>query len=602
LNRLCLAGWLVLQLWSSAPASAAEIKLDFLMDSDPELMLPESIQEIPPNLQALWIQALDRSLDASLGEQEQVGRIDMQRMAAETIARAHQHGIPGLNEAIPRLEQILVAETSHAAARFAAARALIVLDSRASAEKLLTASQAYGSDLRQLVEPALATWDFGAAKQVWIDRLASAETGPRDLILAMRGLGIVREPSVLPSLLSITGDPTRNADIRLEAAAAAGLIAESGLETDAERLAGSSGTSELVNQLCAVRLLSRQADEASRKLLIDLAGRKQPAVAAAALARLNEIDPALVLPLADAAIQNSDAEVRRQGAVSLLRLPAVERIPSIAKLLADPHPGLRREISAGLYELAQQPELNDPIRTAAMEVLTADRWQGQEQAAMLLGALAHQPAATRLVELQESPRVEVRLPAAWALRKIADPATIPALISHATRLTTFRQNGELAGLDEQVAHLLEALGVLQATDSTSLLMQYVPKRVSRNDLSRGSAIWALGRINAGQRNAEIETALSERIRDFEPQPSERLLIKQMSAISLGRIQAAEEAPMMRDFATTLSKETAAGANAVALKRLELALIWAVKQLTGEELPPAKPLVASQMSWFLEPVP
>ena len=221
---------------------------------------------------------------------------------------------------------------------------------------------------------------------------------------------------------------------------------------------------------------------------------------------------------------------------------------------------------------------------------------------MLLGALAHQPAATRLVELQESPRVEVRLPAAWALRKIADPATVPALISHATRLTTLRQNGELAGLDEQVAHLVEALGVLQATDATPLLMRYVPKSVNRNDLSRAAAIWALGKIYAGQRNAEIEQALSERIRDFEPQPSERLIVKQMSAVALGRMKAAEEAPMMRDFAKTLSSEAAAGANAEASKRLELALIWAVKQLTGEELPAAKPLVAGQVSWFLEPVP
>jgi HEAT repeat protein len=310
----------------------------------------------------------------------------------------------------------------------------------------------------------------------------------------------------------------------------------------------------------------------------------------------------LVLPLAETAIQSSDPEVRRQGAVSMLRLPTVERISPLGKLLADPHPGLRREVSAGLYQLAEQSELSEPIRTTAMDVLTGDRWQGQEQASMLLGALAHQPAAARLVELQESPRVEVRLPAAWALRKVAVPDTIPALIAHAQRLTEFRQNGEQAGLDEQVALLFEALGVLQASEAQALLMRYVPKNVNRNDLSRAAAIWALGRVNAGKRDSELESALSERIRDFEPQPSERLIVKQMSAIALGRMKASEEAPMLRDYATSLNTEAVAAANAVSTKRLELALIWAVKELTGEELPPAKPLIASQISWFLEPLP
>ena len=41
---------------------------------------------------------------------------------------------------------------------------------------------------------------------------------------------------------------------------------------------------------------------------------------------------------------------------------------------------------------------------------------------MLLGTLGHQPAANRLVELLESPRLEIMVTAAWALgRRILAP-------------------------------------------------------------------------------------------------------------------------------------------------------------------------------------
>lgn len=572
-------------LGSVPPAAHAEIKPDFLMDSDPKLQLPKPVKNFDPNLTALWMEALKRP------------EIDMQRMAAETIARAHLRGFPDLAKAVPRLEEILLADASHPAARFAAARALIVLESRDLSDKLFEASQTYGTDLRQLIEPALAVWDNASAKAVWIERLGSAETRPRDLILAVRGLGKVREQSTLPGLLSITNDLTRNSSVRLEAASSAGKIAETGLEQDAKRLARNARTPLFVNQLCAIRLLAHHSSEGAKQLLIELASHDEPAVAAAALQRLNEIDYSLVLPLAETAIRNSDPQVRRQGAMCLLRIPAVSHIAPLSQLLADPHPGLRREVCEGLYELSEKPGFSEPILDAAMRVLAGDKWQGHEQAALLLGTLEHKPAADRLVELLESPRVEVRIPAVWALRKVAVPKTIPALIDQARRLTERRRNENQPGLDEQVAHLFEALGVLRAKDAMPLLLEYVPKTWAQK-LSRGAAFWAIGRLKEGTRDAKLEAALAERILDFEPSPSEKIIVKEMSAIALGRMQAVDQAKMMRQYAMGDYIEE----RLVVQGRLKLALGWAIRELTGEELPPPKPLTVSQGSWFLEPLP
>ncbi|MEO2032203.1 MAG: hypothetical protein ABGZ35_08965, partial [Planctomycetaceae bacterium] len=159
--------WLAACVGWAAPVVSAGIEPDFLMDSDPELRIPQPVKDFNPELAVLWMKALERL------------EIDMQRMAAETIARAHEYGIPDLIKAVPRLEEILLAEASHPAARFAAARALIVLESHDSSDKLFEASQAYGADLRQLVEPALATWGNALAKTVWIERIGTAETRPR---------------------------------------------------------------------------------------------------------------------------------------------------------------------------------------------------------------------------------------------------------------------------------------------------------------------------------------------------------------------------------------------------------------------------------------
>lgn len=584
--RICFRSLLLARLFvllfclsDASPTVRAGIELDYLMDSDPDLPAPEPVEDFNPAMSALWMEALARP------------EIDFQRMAAETIARAHQFGIPNLARAVPRLEAILLDDASHPAARYAAVRALVVLDSQSSAEKLFQASQSFGADLRQLIEPALAAWGDSSAKTIWTARLGSSETRYRDLILAIRSLGQLRDPSALPDLIKMIGDTTRTPDCRIEAATAAGLIAENNLESIAERLAQNTTAPPFVDQVCALRLLSRHESEAAQQLLIDLASHHEPVVAGGALRRLNEIDFSLVLPLTEVAVHHSDPEVRRQGAICLLERPAVDRIGPLSQLLTDPHPGLRREVCEGLLRLADDPELEGPIRDAAMRVLSGDSWEGQEQAALLLGSLEYKPAADRLIELLTSPRAEVSVTVAWALRKVAVESAIPAMIEQATRLTEQGQHDSKPGISEQICHLFEALAVLNAQDATPLMLQYVPKKGGWR-LPRGAAIWALGRLNSGVRNPEIESALADRIMDFDPQPSETKLVKEMSAIALGRMQAVDQVPMLRRYANS---------NGVHL-RLDLALGWAVKELTGEELPPPEPLPIDQGSWFLEPLP
>ena len=570
--------WLGVSLCCTSQAMFAAIDPDFLMDSDPQLGVPQPVASFNPALKTLWMSALERP------------EIDMQRMAAETIARAHEHGMPDLIETVPELEKILLAESSHPAARFAAARALIVLQSRNSAAKLFDASKVSGADFRQLIEPALARWDYPPARAIWQDRLDAPETNRRDLILAMRGLAQVREQAALPKLMSCAGDLTDSSDIRLEAATAVGQIADTGLEQSANRLAHDTRTPYFTNQLCAIRFLARHHSEAARQLLIELARHEEPVVAATSLSRLNEIDSELVLPLVESALKSRDPHVRMQGATAYLRLPSVDRIGPLCELLADPHPRVRQVVSEGLLLLSEDPEFHDSICGGAFQVLAGNRWQ--TESVLLLGELEYKPAANRLVELLESPRPEVMVAAAWALRKVAAPETIPALIDKASRQTEHRKHETTPGLDEQVAHLFEGLGVLKAMDAAPVMRQYIPKEHYIGDHSRGAAIWAIGRLKEGTRDSRLEDELSERIRDFADKQPETPRVKRMCVIALARMNAADQSPLLRGMVSRTQRPI----------ELAVTLRWAVKQLTGEELPPPEPLSIEQGNWFLEPIP
>jgi HEAT repeat protein len=569
---------LLLLVSISAPLPA-QWAPDFLMEKDPEFHDLPQLKEFSSDFREIWAQALERS------------EADYQRMAAATVARAHEYGFPELIQLAPRLEKILAAAESHPAARYAAGHALIVVDSRDSAAELFEAGQRYGSDLRQLVEPALARWDFTPARAIWLARLESPRTFPRDLILALRGLGHVRDNSALSAILELATDPLEPAHIRLEAATAAGEISDSGLEQKADHLARDRRSNPLVNRLCAVRLLVRHTSAEARRVLLDLAADANPSLVAAALERLNAIDPELVVPLAAKAMQNTDAQVRRAGAFAYLHRPSPDRVKPLARLLADDHPTVREEVAEGLYRLAAKPELGEAIRTQTMQILTGDRWQGQVQAMLVLGKLEYKPAADRLVQLLESERADVMIHAAWALRKVAVAETVPPLIDRAKRQTERRRKESPPGLDEQVAHLFEAIGVLKAGDAAPLLAEYIPKTIVMGKRSRDAALWAIGRLNEGKRNPELEEQLADRLLDFDPMRPERAFVKQMCAIALARMHAVERAPMLRGVLAKVDGPT----------QLAIALRWTLKKLTGDELPPPKPSVVNPGTWFLEPV-
>ncbi len=575
---------LILALLLESTASAENrIIPDFEIDHDPEIRVPAPVKILSDRQKALWQEALSRP------------EADLQRMAADAIGRAHAAGFPDMSTAVSGLVVVLTAPASHPAARLAAARTLIMLDANVTAPQMADCSEKYGADLRQIVEPALAAWNYTPYRAVWHARLTKNGVRHRDLILAIRCLTAAKDNSQMAALLNLVHDRFQTPDVRLEAGQAAGLLQETGLESDARRLLAGEQEIPLVNRLCAARLMTRHGGAVGQTLLTDLAIDVEPAVAVIALRRLIEIDAQLVLPMAEKAMQNDDAKIRQCGADACLLAPDPERVTSVARLLDDPYPAVRASVRDALYDLAQRrPDQDEPIRQAATRMLAGDRWRGLEQAALLLAALDHRPVADRLVELLEYGRPEVFIAAAWALKKLAVRETLPAILDKARRQSANRRKGspDPTSLDAQTAHLFEALGRMKYAPADPLLREYIPKD-KMWVLSRSSAIWSLGLLHEGTPDEPLAVQLMERIADDGGimDPPEMGPVKMMGAVSIARMQAVSQVPALRKRIIP----------AITPDRMGMTMRWALMELTGERIPAPAPAKSGKAHWFLEPL-
>jgi HEAT repeat protein len=566
---------------ASASVARAGIRPDFEMDRDPELHVPAKIDVFSSRLKPLWLEALKRP------------EADMQRMAADAIGRGHLAGVADMTDAVPRLVEIVIASETHPVARLAAAQALISLGAKVAAPQLAETSEHFGADLRQIVEPALAKWGYEPIRGVWLNRLTTPATRRRDLLLAIDGLAMAGDKSAVAALLEHVHDILRTPDVRSAAARAAALIQDQGLEGDAERLIAGPAPVPLLDRLCAVRLLARHSGEDSQKLLSQFALDAEPAVAIVALTRLIEVAAQRVVPIAETAMRNADPLVRQRGAEAYVLFPDARRVAVLAPLLDDPHPEVRGAVQDWLFELQHRPELADPVLSALTELLAGDGWRGVEQAALILGAVGHRPAAPRLVTLLESTRPEVGIAAAWALKRLALPETLPALLDKARRQTEIRSKGvgEIpGGIDQQTAHLIETFGLMKYAPAEPLLVQYIPKRYNFGMYSRSAAIWSLGHLHEGAPDESLARQLLARAIDDGP-PSEFVPVRAMAAVSIGRMKALSPVPALQKYIGGKPPATSYG----------VAIRWALMEITGEFVPEPDPALAAKKKWFLEPL-
>jgi HEAT repeat protein len=567
----------------------SEGRLDEIIDSPmystPQLPAPREVIEFPEGAIPLWLKALERP------------EADMRCKAADAIALAQRRGMKGLETTVAPLIAAIDRADQHPAVRLALAHALIALDARQAAPSLFKLLNDSPSDLRNLIEPALARWEHRPARALWLARLGDPAAGPRTLVLAIRGLAALRETAAGARLLEMVHSAHLPSSVRLEAARALGSLRNTGLEKDAERLAADASPRGLVARLAAASLLSEHRSETAIHLLQRLAQDSEPALASLAASRLLAIDPRHGLAVLDSLLASPDATVRAAGVAVLARLPSEKHIQLLSDRLDDPDPGLRIQVRFLLRELAGKKEFHDTVIAQTSRQLKTAKWRALEQATILLTQLDHKPAADRLVELLEFTRPEVFVAAAWGLRNLAVPETLPAVMKYVDARSRVLRTplNQLARLpvemiDHQLSQLNQFLGMKKYQKADPILRRFIPYAVFSE--CRAAAIWALGMIFEGTPVPALTGPLDQRLNASSTIPPEFPQVRGMSAITLARLQAREALPSLRKFFPDKKPTVDLVNNACG---------WAIERLTGEAMPPAKTIPKPLPGWFLVPM-
>jgi HEAT repeat protein len=556
----------------------------------PNLPMPEVVAA-HSGAKELWLKALARP------EKEYKCR------AAEAIALAHRHGIKDLEFTIAPLREELARANQHPAVSLAVADALIEMDARDAAPHLLQLAESGDSDLRNLIEPALARWDFGPARTLWLARLGERTARPHSLILGIQALALVREEKAAEPLQELVRRNDVSGLVRLEAARALGQLRAEGLEKDAERLVAEVGARGIGARLAAVALLAKHQSDESVRLLQQLAKDPDPTVTGHAVVRLIEIDAKHALANLESLLGHADANLRKLAVEILRREATPERVHQLAARLDDFDPEVRKNARQALLALAGKPEFRERVLAEAGSVLAGNQWRGLEQAALLLGQLDHKPVAPRLVELLTFESPHVYIAAAWGLRKLAVAETLPKVVDYVEakqrklRAEADHPNSSFVLFDHQLAQLNQFIGSAKYKSADKVLREFIPRmeKPMKNAIcqeSRAAAIWALGMIHEDVTIPELVPVLEARLNDVMSLPREDSRVCRMAAVTLGRMKANEALSSLKRYCKDQKPS---------LDPITNACGWAIEQITGQVMQPPEPIREDQRErFFLTP--
>ncbi len=308
--------------------SAIDDAIDSPMYHEPRVPDAHAVKAFPEGLAPLWIAALGRP------------EAESKCQAALAIALAHRQGMKELDTAIPALRRELDRYDVNPEVALALAKALVALDARQSAPRLLQLLSNDAGSLAEIVDPALARWNYEPARAAWRTRLDQRPITRRTL-LAIQSLALVHDNGANPRLRELALARDIAPAVRLQAARALAVIRTSGSEADAKSLTADHSPAGLTDRLVAVSLLKRHNSPEAIKQLLAFAVDAEPAIATIALTRLIEIDSKLIEPVLDRVLGSDDAEVRKRAVEVLSRNPTDQHLRQLGICLSDSHPDVR---------------------------------------------------------------------------------------------------------------------------------------------------------------------------------------------------------------------------------------------------------------------
>lgn len=531
---------------------------------------PQPLQhawELSPNFGDVW--SMTKPARSYFVNVENLDSSDteLRLITAQLICLNHdKDGFKGGDRAIELLMARLKSNSEPLLVRRVMVSAVCLLDDGTHAASLWEIARD-DMDMRATVARALAKWKKPIALEYWRERVRSPATNSFDLAFALEGLASVGTAEDRQTLVSCMRSNTVSESNRVLASLALGATNASGMNGLAEELLAS----ELVDRYTlAANLLRHHSDEESlSKLLVIMNSGPNTArriVAEAIAAHF----PQKAIELAPGWTTDSDNNLRRLALVVLKGINSTEATKLQATLLGDTNVEVRNLAREQLLGIAQG-DMRSVVDACVSEQLESSNWRGIEQSVILSTQLRDRSRCDTFVRLLDHPQAEVYMHAGWGLMELADtPEILERIQKYCEPITDQLEQGTKIGEKAEtirLSFLLETLGKNHVSSAVPMLKRYIPKQDFRmGNLSRASAIWALGKIEKDTDDPALRGQLRERIQDLASMTPENYLVGYACMLALG------------EFGYKDSRETLVKTGAMRPNPLGYAVEWAVEKI------------------------
>ncbi len=517
----------------------------------------------------------------------------------EALAQAGRAKFPGLTLFMATLENFAAGRAEKPVLRQSAVQALAAINNPSAAPALLQAEKRGGVDVALAADRALVRWHYQPAVQWWRSRLLNRHVAALVEISAITSIANMPAPQAISQLRQLVLNASTDIRIRLAAARALARLHAKGVVGMANKLPGEHLPDAMEPDLIAVWLVSDGHNAPQQNILSTLARNKNLAVRVIAVRCLLRANWHALTPDTQTLAQARNSTIRILAA----RLARREKnVAVLARLLNDVRRPVRWYARDALVRLGRQTHLDATTEHVLMKLLTVDHPRQQRQAALALGMLNYRPAAGALLRLlREKLHPGVRLGALVALRRLAVPDTLAPLFIYAKHDAAIsrRMAGpnkrvqaatakEFRICNDELAQLLQLFGKTRYRSASALLAKFIPKKSPYGTTARAAAIWALGKINAGDKHSPLVGLFQGRLADQSMLDPEAPAVRQMSAISLARLGSVASLSELQEFFAEAPTSD-----------IGLACRWAIGKLTGKM--PARPMFPMEFrSNFIAP--
>ena len=399
-----------------------------------------------------------------------------------------------------------------------------------------------------IVEPHLTKWKSPVALEIWRQRLKDSKSSSAQIENALNGLAVVGQEQDRALCLEWLESSRSSPVTRFAAAKTLGALQPNGLTDMANQILISEDPDK---HLLAASLVASHTDPNALRILETILQQGTSVSQRLAANSIKEHFPQQGLAMVVGWTKHPD-DVIRLAALELLKsTPSEEHTRLQATLLADPDLKIRKTARTQLLELAGK-DFRTLVDDCVSQNLASQTWQGIEQAIVLAVELQDRSRCPKFIELLEHTRPEVNMSAGWALMELAnEPAILAGIVPHTERYTNdLAAEKKIAKQDYiRLSFLFEAFGRNRYEPVLPMLRKYVPRdNFKMGNLTRTSAIWAIGKTMKQQDDPALRAQLHERVLDLGTMLPENYLVGYACLLTLGEFGYLESKPIVERHA------------------------------------------------------